>query len=164
MSLASGLLLLLFVLTYKALHAFKFSQIYIYVSSFNTAIIVCCACPDSFGGALLYFLVATEHFVNILLLIQFFSLQTFVESFQGSNTFVIDLHGFHPWLFKLNPFGVIQKLLHHQELLHSTFLVHLFDIPFTIHHYFFNHNITAAVIIIFTNANGINFFQPRFIN
>ena len=28
----------------------------------------------------------------------------------------------------------------------------------------FNHNITAAVAIIFNSANGINFFHPRFIN
>jgi hypothetical protein len=31
-------------------------------------------------------------------------------------------------------------------------------------HFPCNHNITAPVISIFTNANGINFFQPKFIN
>jgi len=30
--------------------------------------------------------------------------------------------------------------------------------------YFFNNNTTAAVITILTNASGINFFHPRFIN
>ena len=96
-----------------------------------------------------------------------------VELLRGSE-YIRRFHfpGFHPVLFTFYPSGVknaSHRSLNPTHIFLKNFYNTIKDLwpksPFRGQgFYFFNSNKTAAVIIIFTNANGINFFHPRFIN
>jgi len=68
--------------------------------------IVPCACPDSFGVALLYYINTDEHLRKSKAISGITYCSFLLNPFRVLIHFRIWFPGFHPGLFKLNPFWV----------------------------------------------------------
>jgi hypothetical protein len=144
---------------------FKFSQIYI----LSTALLLSSpvvSLTSSFGNSIQHFQLL-RFFSNYLNIISFL-----LNPYGVLNTFVVFISPDFIRLSIFYPSGVRNAshcLLNPTHIslknLYNTKRITNLNLPFRGQGaYFFNSNNTAAVIIIFAKANGINFFQPRFIN